>query len=144
MAKSGKRIGILDGLIILIGIGAGGFLIYQVWYELNASAAKAVVSEVEMRGRGRASATVVYEIDGKAVEAKLHIWTWLDSLEKGQRVPVLYRPDKPSQVQLDSFGQRYLPCLLVMLFAGAVGLSAFWRARRRALTDRQHQGSGAD
>jgi hypothetical protein len=140
-AKPGKRIGILDGLLILIGVVAGGFLIYQVWYEWNAVAALAEVQEVESRGRGRASVTVVYEREGKPVQAKLHIWTWLDTLEKRQRVPILYQPDKPSVVQMDSFAQRYLPALLITLFGGAIGVSALWRVGQRAATARREQPS---
>jgi hypothetical protein len=137
----GKRIGILDGLLILIGVVAAGFLIYQVWYEWNAVAALAEVQEIESRRLGRASVTVVYEREGKPVQAKLHIWTWLDTLEQGQRVPILYQPHKPSVVQMDSFGQRYLPALLITLFGGAIGVSALWRARQRAATAPQQEPS---
>ena len=131
MASTGKRIGIVDGLIILLCVGAACFLAYQFWRARSLIATTAVVKEYGTRKRGQAVATVVYETEGKPVEARLSVWTWVHTLEKGQKVPIQYDPAKPSLVELDSFWQRYLPSLLLMVFGGAVGLGMLWRAKRR-------------
>jgi hypothetical protein len=131
MAPTAKRIGIVDGLLIVLGIAAGCYLAYQLWRARTLIATTAMVKEYETRRRGQAVATVVYEANGKQVEANLRVWTWVHSLEKGQQVPILYDPEEPSRVELDSFWQRYLPSLFLMLLGGAVGLSVLWRVKRR-------------
>jgi hypothetical protein len=113
-----KRLGILNLAIALIGVLAFGYLTYQVWYEVNSTAATAVIQSYEGRRRGQGSAVVAYEVEGKAVEANLRVW--LLPLEKGQQVNILYRPENPESVQLDNFWQRYAPALGLVLFAGAV------------------------
>jgi len=134
MASTGKRIGIVDGLIILLCVGAACFLAYQFWRARSLIATTAVVKEYGTRKRGQAVATVVYETEGKPVEARLSVWTWVHTLEKSQKVPILYDPDQPSRVELDSFWQRYLPPLAFMVLGGAVGLGVLWRARRRRVS----------
>jgi hypothetical protein len=113
-----KRLGILNISIALIGVLAFGYLTYQVWYGVTATPATAVVQSYESRRRGQGSAIVTYELEGEPVEARLRVW--LLPLEKGQQVAILYRPEKPESVQLDSFWQRYAPAVGLVLFAGAV------------------------
>jgi hypothetical protein len=113
-----KQFGILNTLIALIGVLSFGYLLYQVWYGVNATRGTAVVQSYETRIRGQGSAVVAFEMEGKPVEAKLRVW--LLPLEKGQQVAILYRPDKPEVVQLDNFWQRYAGPMGMTLFAGAV------------------------
>jgi hypothetical protein len=113
-----KGFGILNTAIALIGVLSFGYLIYQVWYGLNATPGTAVVESYETRIRGQGSAVVAYEVEGKPVEAKLRVW--LLALEKGQQVAILYRPERPESVQLDNFWQRYAAPIGMVLFSGAV------------------------
>ena len=113
-----KRFGILNTLIALIGVLSLGYLFYQVWYGLSATRSTAVVQSYESGTRGRGTAVVAYEVDGRPVEAKLRVW--LLPLEEGQQVAILSRPDRPEVVQLDNFWQRYAAPVGMVLFAGAV------------------------
>jgi hypothetical protein len=113
-----KRFGILNSLIALIGVLALGYLIYQVWYGMTASRGTAVVESFEKKRRGQGAAVVVYEVEGKPVEATLRVW--LLDLEKGEQVAILYRSEKPEVVQLDDFRQRYAASIGLVLFASAV------------------------
>jgi hypothetical protein len=123
-----KRFGILNTLIALIGVLSFGYLLYQVWYGLNATRGTAVVESYETRIRGQGSAVVAYEVEGKPVESKLRVW--LLPLEKGQQVAILYRPEKPEVVQLDNFWQRYTAPIVMVLFAGAV---VGWEVLKRSM-----------
>ena len=121
-----KQFGIVNSIIAVLGVLAFGYLIYQIWYGVTATPATAVVESYEKRRRFQGSAVVAYEVEGKPVEAKLRLW--LLDLEKGQQVPILYRPDKPELVQLDNFWQRYAASIGMVLFAAAVvGWESFKR-----------------
>jgi hypothetical protein len=113
-----KQFGILNSIIAVIGVLAFGYVIYQIWYGLNATRSTAVVESYEKGTRFRGSAVIAYEAEGKPVEAKLQVW--LLTLEKGQQVAILYRPETPELVQLDDFWQRYAASIGLVLFAGAV------------------------
>jgi hypothetical protein len=121
-----QRFGIANSIIALIGVLSLGYLIYQVWYGLNATPATAVVRSYEAKRRFQGTAVVAYQLEGKPVEATLRVW--LLPLEKDQPVAILYRPERPEVVQLDSFWQRYGAPLGVVLFAGAV---VGWEVRKR-------------
>jgi hypothetical protein len=113
-----KQFGILNTIIALIGVVTLGYLVYQVWYGMTAASSTAIVERYEEKRRFRGSAVVVFEVEGKSVEVTLQVW--LLKLEKGEQVAILYRPEKPEVVQLDSFWQRYAPSMGLVLFAGAV------------------------
>jgi hypothetical protein len=120
-----KQFGILNGIIAVIGVVALGYLIYQIWYGLNATRGAAVVESFEEKRRFRGTAVVAYEAEGKPVEAKLEVW--LLTLEKGQQVPILYRAATPELVQLDDFWQRYAASIGLVLFAAMV---VGWEVRK--------------
>jgi hypothetical protein len=122
-----KQFGILNSIIAVIGVLAFGYLIYQVWYGLTATAGNAVVESYEKKRRFQGSALVSFEVDGKPVEATLHLW--LLDLEKGQQVAILYRPENPESAQPDNFWQRYAASIGMVLFAGAV---VAWELAKRA------------
>jgi hypothetical protein len=113
-----QRLGIVNSIIALIGLLSLGYLVCEVWYGLTAKPGTAVVQSYEARRRFQGSAVVVYQLEGKPVEAQLRVW--LLPLEKDQQVPILYRPESPAVVEMDSFWQRYAAPLGVVLFAGAV------------------------
>jgi len=113
-----KQFGILNSIIAVIGVLGFGYLIYQIWYGVTATPATAIVESYEKTRRFQGAAVVAYEVEAKPVEGKLQLW--LLELEKGQQVPILYRPDKPELVQLDNFWQRYAASIGLVLFAAAV------------------------
>jgi hypothetical protein len=121
-----QRFGIVNSIIALIGVLSLGYLVYQIWYGLNATPGTAVVQSYEAKRRFQGSAVVAYQLEGKPVEARLRVW--LLPLEQDQQVAILYRPERPEVVQLDSFWQRYAPPLGAVLFAGAV---VGWEVLRR-------------
>lgn len=53
----------------------------------------------------------------------------------GERAPILYLPEQPSQARIDDFGQLWLPHILGFMFGGAFLAAGVWvllNVRQRA------------
>ena len=44
----------------------------------------------------------------------------------GERAPILYLPEQPSQARIDDFGQIWMPHILGFLFGGAFLAAGLW------------------
>jgi hypothetical protein len=105
----------------LAGVAAHG-LVGAILFGANAVPGTARVEDVTSY-LGRWDARVVHEVDGKPVQADLR--TAFHSVEKGTDLPILFLPNEPTRVRLDSIWQRYLILVVLLGF----GVPALWELR---------------
>lgn len=122
----------LFGLGTIITLLLAALFVYGLVHEIQFGA-KAVSGTARVEGFTPSGHTrVVHEVEGRPVRAVLR--TRFSSLEEGSEVPILYVPEEPAQVELDSLPQRFLwPVLLLLFFGGAAAwqVVSFFSARRK-------------
>jgi hypothetical protein len=107
---------------VLLSLGSIWLLAQEVSFGQKAYRADALVEDF-ISSRGKGAATISFETENGIVKA--HLQTFYYPLEAGKRVSVLYLPDEPRIVELDSFYQRFLlpvSCLLFFVIFGLVAM----------------------
>ena len=108
------------GSSLMASIGAYG-LALEVHFGANAVAGTARVEGYTRNPKLGGTLGVVHEVDGNPVRATVQ--TYFQYPELGSDVMVMYLPEKPTRMELDSLWDRYL--LVVLLFFPFAGL-AIW------------------
>jgi hypothetical protein len=126
---------VLDLLLVCGGLLFGYMALEtfteEVRYSLDGQQATAQVEKSTSGKHGSGNVVLTYEAAGKTVKATMS--TWFSNPGPGEQVAILYRPDKPHLVHLDSFWRRFLwPVSGVLLFGFmfCFGLWDFYRTFR--------------
>ena len=96
----------------------------EVRFSLDGKQAVAQVRNSEAGKRGIVNVVLTYESDGEVIDATM--LTWFYRPQAGEQVAILYRPDKPHLVHLDSFWRRFLWPVVGVLLSAAMLLFGLW------------------
>ncbi len=110
--------GLLLGYIAVINLSE------QVRYTLDGQPTTAQVDNSHSGKRGTGTVVLTYEAEGQSVKARMS--TWFYSPQPGEQIPILYRPDAPQFVQLDSLWRRFLWPVVGTVIFGTMFLVGLW------------------
>jgi hypothetical protein len=116
-----------DITLLLASLSVYG-LVHEIRFGANAVSGTARVEDFTPSGHAR----VVHEVEGRPVRAVLR--SSISSLGKGSEVPILYLPQEPTRVELDSLPKRFVWPVLLLLFFGGVAawqVVSFFSALRK-------------
>jgi hypothetical protein len=122
-------------VVCLIGYMSIHLLVEEIKYSVHG---RQVVAKVEQFSKGKDGAIhadVVYDEEGTMLRGRLNTYSWLYAVAPGDEVPILYLPENPGAVHLDSFWRRYFWPVGLILFAGfflICGVRSLFVPRRRA------------
>jgi hypothetical protein len=135
MATRNARPGIGCSIfLILLGAFAVFALVEEMAFGSRAPSCTARVKYFVPTRSGLGQAGVEYEVDGEPVEATLQT-SWFYTVKEGDQVSILYLPENPRHVRLESTWQRYLwPVFLLLVLgpAAAAGIVSLLSGLRKA------------
>jgi hypothetical protein len=132
-SSRGGLLGILVFLIVgLVCLGLGIFFAVRTWsFAEGAEHVDGSVTGLRYDNKGLAAPVIQYHVEGKTYEIHGTSYSRPPAYSVGQIVKVMYHPDRPSDGQLDSFLERWLPTLVLTLFGlvfTAIGVGVlFWK-----------------
>ena len=129
----GLAIGLLRLSPIFLVIGLA-LLVWNGHFVLGAATAKGTVTDlIKTTARGgqvKFRAKISYDVAGKTYSGHA---TWAanpSTYEVGEHVQVLYDPDDPSSMMLDTFYEKWAMSLIFIGIGAAFALSGLLRARK--------------
>ncbi len=112
---------------VFSGIGFISFIIViLLWWQDHKQAQRAskvtgTVSSLEYNSSGMAAPVIGYRMNGQKHYYVGTVWSTPPSFDVGEQVDLLVNNDKPEDVTIDSFFERYFLITLLAFFATVFG-----------------------
>ncbi len=107
--------------------------IEQITFANEAVRVPGKVAEVRKSDHGSFAVISFVDQQGREHHFKSHVTASLQGLKLGEPVPVLFAPNLPGNVRIDTFMERWLASLIYGIVGIGLGGSLIWLLRKEAI-----------